>query len=193
LIRSKNTSPGSPLRHAFSTIWRNTVRARRFPADLRVRGLTSSYSSSRSTACMKRSVTATLMLKFCSATMSPFTLTNASISGCSTLRIAMFAPRRVPPCLIDSVAASYTRMNETGPLAMPPVLATMSPAGRRRLNANPVPPPDWWMSAVFLSVSKMPIIESSTGSTKHAELLHGRPALPSVGEFGRNRNDVISS
>ena len=33
----------------------------------------------------------------------------------------MFAPRRVPPCLIASVAASNTRMNETGPDATPPV------------------------------------------------------------------------
>ncbi len=85
-------------------------------------------------------------------------------------------------------------MNETGPLAMPPVLATMSPAGRNRLNANPVPPPLWWMSAVFFSVSKMPTIESSTGSTKHAESCwSGRPALPSVGEFGRNRSDETRS
>ncbi len=98
--------PGSPLRHAFSTIWRNTARARRLPAFALVRGLTRSYSSSRSTACMKRSVTATLMLKFCSAVMSAFTLMKASMSGCSTSRIAMLAPRRVPPCLIDSVAAS---------------------------------------------------------------------------------------
>ncbi len=106
----------------------------------------------------------------------------------------MLAPRRVPPCLIASVAASKTRMNETGPLAMPPVDATRSPAGRRRLNAKPVPPPLWWMSAVSLSDSKMPSIESSTGSTKQAEsCCSGRPALPRVGEFGRNRSDVISS
>ena len=30
-----------------------------------------------------------------------------------------------------------------GPDATPPVLATMSPDGRRRLNAKPVPPPLW--------------------------------------------------
>jgi hypothetical protein len=143
---------------------------------------------------MNFSVTATLMLKFCSAVMSDFTLMNASMSGWSTLRMAMFAPRRVPPCLIDSVAASYTRMNDTGPLAMPPVDETTSPAGRRRLKAKPVPPPLWWISAVSFSESKMPSIESSTGSTKHAASCWiGRPAFPRVGEFGRNRRLDISS
>ncbi len=85
-------------------------------------------------------------------------------------------------------------MKETGPLATPPVLATMSPAGRSRLNANPVPPPLWWMSAASFSVSKIRSIESSTGSTKQAaSCCIGRPALPSVGEFGRKRSDVSRS
>ena len=66
--------------------------------------------------------------------------------------------------------------------------------GRSRLNAKPVPPPLWWISAVCLIVSKMPAIESSTGSTKQAEsCCRGRPALPRVGELGRNRSEVRSS
>ena len=79
-------------------------------------------------------------------------------------------------------------MNDTGPLAMPPVLATRSPAGRRRLNANPVPPPLWWISAVSFSVSKMPSIESSTGSTKHADKLLQRPS--GVAERRRVRQEA---
>ncbi len=53
----------------------------------------------------------------------------------------MFAPRRVPPCLITSVAILKTRMNETGPLAAPLVVRTASSLGRNLLNEKPVPPP----------------------------------------------------
>ncbi len=65
----------------------------------------------------------------------------------------MLAPRRVPPCLTASVEASYTSMKLTGPLATPIDDLTTSPAGRRRLNPKPVPPPDWWMSAMSRRVS----------------------------------------
>jgi hypothetical protein len=65
----------------------------------------------------------------------------------------MLAPRRVPPCFTASVEASYTSMKLTGPLATPIDDFTTSPAGRRRLNPNPVPPPDWWMRAMSRSVS----------------------------------------
>ena len=47
----------------------------------------------------------------------------------------MFAPRRVPPCLMVSVAMSKTLMNEIGPLEIPLVDITTSFAGadgRRR-------------------------------------------------------------
>jgi hypothetical protein len=44
-------------------------------------------------------------------------------------------------------------MKLTGPLATPVVERTIDPLGRRRLNENPVPPPDWWMSAIDRSVS----------------------------------------
>ena len=41
----------------------------------------------------------------------------------------MLAPRRVPPCLMVSVATSKTRMKETGPQATPLVELTTSLAG----------------------------------------------------------------
>ena len=44
---------------------------------------------------------------------------NSRMSGWSTRRMPIFAPRRVPPCLIVSVAMLKTLMNETGPLATP--------------------------------------------------------------------------
>jgi hypothetical protein len=143
---------------------------------------------------MKAASTATEMLKFCSITMSDLTLMNFSMSGWYTERIAILAPRRVPPCLIASVAASNTFMNDTGPDAIPPVAATRSPSGRSRLKANPVPPPDLWISAVCLIASKISSIESPTGRTKQAEsCCSGRPALPSVGELGRKRRPVINA
>ena len=55
----------------------------------------------------------------------------------------MFAPLRRPPCLIMSVAVSYTFMNEIGPLATPPVVPTVDPTGLNLENENPVPPPDF--------------------------------------------------
>lgn len=69
-------------------------------------------------------------------------------------RTPMLAPRLVPPCLMMSVALLNTSMNETGPLATPLVLRTMSFLGRRWLKENPVPPL-WWMMAVFFTASKM--------------------------------------
>ena len=55
----------------------------------------------------------------------------------------MFAPRRVPPCLMASVAALYTFMKLTGPDATPPLERTADPSGRRREKEKPVPPPLW--------------------------------------------------
>ena len=106
----------------------------------------------------------------------------------------MLAPRRVPPCLTASVAWLNTRMNETGPLETPCVERTWSPPGRSREKLKPVPPPDLWMSAVSRTAPKIDSIESSTGRTKHAESCwSSRPAFISVGEFGRNSSEVMSS
>ncbi len=44
-------------------------------------------------------------------------------------------------------------MKETGPEATPIVERTMSFLGRSREKENPVPPPDWWTSAMARRVS----------------------------------------
>ena len=99
----------------------------------------------------------------------------------------MLAPRRRPPCLITSVAVSNTRMNEMGPEAMPWVERTMSPLGRTRENEKPVPPPDWWISAMLRTAPKMLAMSSSMGMTKQAESWPmAVPAFINVGELGRN-------
>ena len=88
---------------------------------------------------------------------------------------------------MTSVAVSYTRMKLAGPDATPPVVRTTSPSGRRRLNAKPVPPPDWWISAVCFTLVKMQSRSSSMGSTKQADSCwRSLPAFINVGEFGRN-------
>jgi hypothetical protein len=96
--------------------------------------------------------------------------------------------------LIVSVAASNTVMNEIGPDEMPLVDLTTSCFGRSREKENPVPPPLLWMSAVFLTASKIDSIESSTGSTKHADsCCSSRPAFIRVGELGmKSRRCIIA-
>ena len=113
---------------------------------------------------MNVSVAATEMLKLVIPPSSLHSM-NSRMSGWSTLRIPMLAPRRVPPCFTASVALLKTRRNEMGPEARPPVDATMSSLGLRRENANPVPPPDLWMIAAAFTESKISSIESPTGRT----------------------------
>jgi hypothetical protein len=107
-----------------------------------VRGLIRSYFAPAFTASMNASVTATEMLKFVICVTSRLHVTNSRMSGWSTRRMPMFAPRRVPPCFTTSVDASYSFMKLTGPDATPIVDFTTSFVGRSRLNAKPVPPPD---------------------------------------------------
>ena len=96
---------------------------------------------------MNFSVIATDTLKLVMTARSFFISMNSSMSGWSIDRMAMLAPRRVPPCLIAPVAASKTCMKLTGPLAFPFVVITMSFLGRSRLKAKPVlwiiARPDW--------------------------------------------------
>ncbi len=124
---SRNTTPGSPFFHACCTMSSKTSLARRVPAGCLVLGLISSYSVSSATACMNASVMPTEMLKFESAALSTLQVMKDSISGWSTRRMPMLAPRLLPPCLIVSVAALKTVMNDTGPDATPPVDLTTSP------------------------------------------------------------------
>ena len=91
---------------------------------------------------MNASVTATEMLKFVTWVRSSLQVMNSRMSGWSTRRMPILAPRRVPPCLTTSVDASYSFMKETGPEATPIVERTTSFLGRNRENEKPVPPPD---------------------------------------------------
>ena len=143
---------------------------------------------------MNALVTPTEMLKLTNFSGSRLTCMNSMMSGWSTFRMAMLAPRRVLPCFTTSVAASKGAMKLTGPEATPPVDPTTSPLGRSFEKENPVPPPLLWISAVFLTVSKMLSRESSIGRTKHAEsCCSSRPAFMSVGELGRNSSWLITS
>ena len=60
-------------------------------------------SSSASTASMNASVTATEMLKLVTCVVSSLQVMNSMMSGWSTRRMPMLAPRRVPPCFTTSV------------------------------------------------------------------------------------------
>jgi len=194
LIRSMKMIPGSPFRHDESTICSNTFRAESLATTSREWGFTRLYSSSLSTAFMKSSVRATEMLKLFSRFVWLLQVMKSRMSGWSTRRMPMFAPRRVPPCLIVSVAASKTVMKEIGPEEIPFVDRTTSARGRRREKEKPVPPPLLWIMAVFLTASKMESIESSTGRTKHAEsCCSSRPAFIRVGELGRKSRRSIGT
>jgi len=185
--------PGSPFSHADDTMRSNTSRAGRAPARSPDRGLTRSMSFPVRTASMKDSVSPTEMLKLFSFRLSFLQEMKSRMSGWCTDRTPMLAPRRIPPCLIVSVAASNTVMNEMGPLEIPLVEHTSSLRGRIREKENPVPPPLLWISAVFLMASKMLSMESPTGSTKQAESWPSlRPAFMRVGEFGSISMRVIS-
>jgi hypothetical protein len=96
--------------------------------------------------------------------------------------------------LLDRVGRLENTWMKERPSVVPPDERTRSPFGRRRENEKPVPPPAFWISAVALIESKMPSIESSTGSTKHAESIPiSRPAFISVGELGMNWRLAIRS
>ncbi len=107
----------------------------------------------------------------------------------------MLAPRRVPPCLMVSVAASKTLMNESGPLETPLVLFTTSLCGRTREKEKPVPPPLLWMRAVFLMASKMDSMESPTGQDEAgrqlAQLTPGVHEGGAVGEELQARHELV--
>ena len=100
-----------------------TSRALSWPTTLPVLGWCRSYIASASTAAMNASVTATEMLKFVILVVSSLQVMNSMMSGWSTRRMPMLAPRRVPPCFTTSVEASNRLMNETGPEATPIVRA----------------------------------------------------------------------
>src|SRR6516162_3214976 len=91
---------------------------------------------------------------------------NSSTSGWSTSRTTIFAARRVaPPDLIVPADASAPRMNETGPLAVPPeVSSSLLDRMRERLTPEPDPPLKIRPSSLYHS--RIESIVSSTDRMK---------------------------
>ncbi|KWT93238.1 hypothetical protein ASN18_0321 [Candidatus Magnetominusculus xianensis] len=141
-ILSMNMMPGSPFSHACFTIKSNTYAASSLPVPVPPRGFISSYSEFELTASINFVVSAADILKLFSFVLLDLHVIKSMMSGWSTLRMAMLAPRRVPPCLTASVAVSKTAIKDTGPLDMPFVEPTTSPFGRSDEKLKPVPPPD---------------------------------------------------
>src|SRR6476646_7490449 len=100
---------------------------------------------------------------------STLQLMNSVTSGCSALRITIFAARRVlPPDLMTPANASKPFMNDTGPDAVPPP-ASSSRDDRMFERFEPVPDPNLnSMPSVFASV-RIDSIVSCTELMKHAE------------------------
>ena len=109
---------------------------------------------------------------------------NSSTSGCSTLRIAILAARRVlPPDLIVPTDASAPRMKLTGPEAVPP--PSNSSALERifdRLTPEPEPPLKMTPSSRYQL--RMEFIVSSTDKMKHALACWRTPGTPMLNHTG---------
>ena len=93
---------------------------------------------------------------------------NSSMSGWSTSSTTIFAARRVaPPDLIVPAEASAPRMNDTGPLAVPP-LDSSSLLERMRERLTPAPEPPLKIIPSSLYHSRIDSIVSSTERMKQA-------------------------
>src|ERR671912_852722 len=111
--------------------------------------------------------------------------TNSSMSGWSTSSTTILAARRVaPPDLIVPADASAPRMNDTGPLAVPP-LDSSSLEERMRERLRPAPEPPLKMNPSSLYQLRIESIESSTERMKQAETCWGDcvPTLNQTGEL----------
>src|SRR5262245_27773983 len=100
---------------------------------------------------------------------STLQLMNSTMSGCSALRMTIFAARHVlPPDLMTPANASKPFMNDTGPDAVPPPAST-SFDERMADRFDPVPDPNLnSMPSVFASV-RIESIVSCTALMKQAE------------------------
>jgi hypothetical protein len=109
---------------------------------------------------------------------------NSSTSGWSTLRITIFAARRVlPPDLMVPADASAPRMKLTGPDAVPPPLrSSFDERIRERLMPEPEPP----LKIVPSSTYQLRIesIWSSTARMKQAEACWGTSGTPMLNHTG---------
>ncbi len=93
---------------------------------------------------------------------------NSSMSGWSTSSTTILAARRVaPPDLMVPADASAPRMNDTGPLAVPP-LDSSSLLERMRERLTPEPEPPLKITPSSLYHSRMDSISSSTARMKQA-------------------------
>src|SRR4029078_936585 len=91
------------------------------------------------------------------------------MSGCSALRITIFAARRVlPPDLMTPANASYPFMNDTGPEAVPPP-ASRSRDERMGDRFVAVPDPNLKSIPSVLASERIESIVSWTELMKHAE------------------------
>src|SRR6202158_2460035 len=94
---------------------------------------------------------------------------NASMSGCSALRMTIWAARRVlPPDLMTPAKASKPFMKLSGPLAVPPPL---KPSVEDRNDERFVPVPDPHLKSMpsVLARVRMKSSESFTELMKQAE------------------------
>src|SRR4051794_18302908 len=108
---------------------------------------------------------------------------NSITSGCSALRMTIFAARRVlPPDLMTPANASKPFMNDTGPEAVPPP-ASSSLEERMVERLEPVPEPYLNSMPSVLARPRIDSIESSTELMKHA--LHcGCSSTPTLNQTG---------
>src|ERR687893_129946 len=108
---------------------------------------------------------------------------NSSMSGWSMSRTTIFAARRVaPPDLMVPAEASAPRMNDTGPLAVPP-LESSSLDERMRERLRPAPEPPLKMNPSSLYQLRIESIESSTDRMKQAETCCGL-GVPTLNQTG---------
>src|SRR3954464_8004858 len=110
---------------------------------------------------------------------------NSSMSGWSTSRMTILAARRVaPPDLIVPALASAPRMNDTGPLAVPPEDSS-SLLERMRERLRPAPEPPLKMNPSSLYQFRIESMESSTLRMKQALTCCGDwvPTLNQTGEL----------
>src|SRR5881397_2611451 len=108
----------------------------------------------------------------------------SSMSGWSTLRITIFAARRVlPPDLIAPAKESNPFMKESGPLAVPPE-ERLSCAPRRHERFEPVPEPNLKSIPSVFASSRIAAMESPHELMKQADAwgLRSMPTLNHTGE-----------
>src|SRR6185369_5261623 len=198
--------PGSAHSHAACAMVRNSLRASTVSMTSPVMRPRRPNWPSDSTARMNSSVTRTELFAFwyCTDVMSlpprsmskpasrstrifasslALVSTNSSMSGWSTSRTTIFAARRVaPPDLMVPADASAPRMNDTGPLAVPP-LESSSLEERIRERFRPAPEPPLKMKPSSLYQFRIESIESSTERMKHADTCWGE-AVPTLNQTG---------